>query len=152
VATGADSAPITVVRLLRSRNRCLERFLALCEAYLAALDGGGGLEGLAELQRERESLLRAADLFDRKVSELVPEVAPGGLSAAEREAARAELERKDELVRRILDADLRLISRIEAEKNELLRGIAGARKGAEAISRYKSEWIPEAGEELDAKL
>ena len=146
-----------VLALLRSKNRCLEQFLKASEEFRArsaaqsdALLDSSALEGF---QNRRDDMLRAIDLYDRKIQDTVrtlPEYMKQVPALVE--AVRSALERKEELVKKILHADLEIISRIEETKNQLLRDLQDTKKSKETLGKFKSTWMPKAGEELDRKL
>jgi hypothetical protein len=140
-----------VVTLLRSKNRCLERFLELSEDFLRPAEQGD-LSALPSFEARREATLKAYQLFDRKASEAISALTPADRTPELVEAVSAALRRKEELVHRILDVDLRIISRIEQAKNDLLKELALSRRNQAAVGRFKSTWMPESGEGLDEKL
>lgn len=140
-----------VLTILRSKNRCLERFLELSLSFAREMDKDD-LSGLAQFQERREDIIKALDLYDRKITEAVSllpliERTPELIQAVE-----SALTRKDELVHKILEEDLKIISRIEDTKNNTLREMGSTRKTKEIVGKFKSTWVPESGEGLDKKL
>ncbi len=146
-----------VLALLRSKNRCLERFLALSETFRERSRAGGeawcDLQSLNDFQDNRDASLKAIELYDRKIQEAV-DVLPSHMRQVPQlvDAVRSALERKEELVKRILEADLEVISKIEDVKNRLLKDLNGTRRSREVLSKFKSTWIPRSGEELDKEV
>jgi hypothetical protein len=147
----ASNGEKLILTLLRSKNRCLERFIAISNEFLAQAGRGefGDLEGF---ELRRESTLKAIELYDRKISEAVLQLAEGRRTQSLVEAVKDALDRKDALVHEILDIDMRIISLIEQEKNRLLQELSSARRGKDLLGKFKSGWVAESGEELDAKL
>ncbi len=138
-----------VLSLLRSKNRCLEKFLAISREYL---DAGAAFENLGIFETRRDATLKAIELYDRKLAESISLIAAADRTPEMIEGVKRELDRKEQLVHEILDLDLRIIGKIEEEKNRLLQQVANARKGKEVLSRFKSTWVSESGEELDETL
>ena len=62
-----------VVRLLRSRNRCLEKFLAVSTRFLkhqSSLD----LSSLQKLEDARNHAIKAFQLYEKKINEIIPSI------------------------------------------------------------------------------
>jgi len=137
--------------LLRGKNSCLRKFRALSRDF-AGRATQGDLTGLTEFESRRESILKAIALFDRKIDFVVPEIRETEKTSELVLRVEASLSEKEGLVKDILEADLAIISRIETEKNRILKDLTANRKGAETLSKFKSTWIAESGEELDQKL
>lgn len=138
-----------VLTLLRSKNRCLERFLGLSREFVA---DGAPVGQLDLFESRRDATLKAIELYDRKIAETVPLITDQERTPELIQRVSAELARKEVLVHQIVDLDLKIIGRIEEEKNKLLQQAAVARKGRQALSRFKSTWVPESGEGLDETL
>jgi hypothetical protein len=141
-----------VLALLRSKNRCLERFLEVTIHFWAEAQDGK-LENLAFFENQRESTLKAIDLFDRKLAQSI-EALPAKARPNESltKDIRAELDLKEALVHQILSIDLKIISKIEEARGQILKDLTQTRKGKESLSKFKSTWLNESGEELDQKL
>lgn len=140
-----------VLKLLRSKNRCLERFLTLSEEFLT-LAVKGDFSELQAFQGRRESTLKAMDLFDRKISEVVTALPYAQRTPSLIEAVKKALNEKEILVHQILEVDLKIISKIEDEKNNLLKELSSSRKSRAVLGKFKSTWVSGAGEELDETL
>lgn len=143
------------VSLARSRNRCLERFLTLSIGFLQFLESAPAeLEGeLRRFERERDSILKGLDLFERKLRE------EGELlGSAERpspeviQELKLQLHRRDEIVHRILDTDLRIMGLIEQTKARLLKELSKDRTAKERLGKFKSGTGQFAGAGVDQKV
>lgn len=141
-----------VLALLRSKNRCLDRFLSISRDFLAALEGGAGLSGLERFQLDRDACLKAIDLYDRKISEAVPLLPSEVRTPSLSESVKTQLDRKQSVIQSILAVDLEIMSRIEEARNDLLKDLSESRKNTEKLGKFKSRWVPEAGEGIDRKL
>jgi hypothetical protein len=141
-----------VLALLRSKNRSLEGFLAISRAFLDSLEAGSDLAGLDRFHAERDASLKTIDLYDRKISEAV-NLMPTEVRTPELvEEVRAQLDRKESTIREILTLDLEIMARIENARNALIKDLSATRKSQETLGKFKSRWVPEAGEEIDQKL
>lgn len=141
-----------VLALLRSKNRCLEKFRDLSRDFLIDCARKDEFSKIQLFQEKRDSTLKAMDLYDRKVTEAVEFISARERTPELADAVRSELARKDAFVQEILALDLEIISRIEDAKNRLLHEFAASRKSKESLSKFKSKWIPSSGEEIDRKL
>lgn len=137
-----------VLGLLQSKNRCLNRFLKITERFLSAKD----LSALPAFEQERESILKALDLYDRKITGVVM-----GLTDLERTPELSKqvedaLETKHFLVNQILALDEKIIARIEDEKSRLVREMNQTQKTRDTVNKFKSAWIPDSGDGIDETL
>ena len=79
-----------VLSLLRSKNRCLEKFLEASTDFLTQARSTDSLPDLPAFEARRDAILKAIDLYDRKVNEAVAmlpqgpkaRTLPEGLAAA----------------------------------------------------------------------
>jgi len=139
-----------VIGLLQSKKRCLRRFLEVSEQFAVKAEQGD-LSGLASLEVRRERSIKTLGLIDRKITETVRALAPEARTRALSQAVRHELDDEVYLVQSILSADNRIMNCIEVEKQRLAREMASNRKSHDAAGRFRSTWVPEAGEGLDQK-
>lgn len=139
------------MRLLQSKNRCLGRFLNLSQDFLART-AGEGYAGLERFHRTRDRMVRALELFDRKVAESIALIP----TLAEREALadriKPVLAERETIVREILAVDEQIILGIERERARIADELGVSRKGKDALGKYRSQWMPESGEGIDQKL
>lgn len=140
-----------VIALLRSKNRCLERYLALSAHFLVSADRGE-FDGLEQFQLRRDSLLRGIDLFDRKITEAIALMPAESRGQELAQAIEPLLAAKESLVNRILDTDERILARIRDESARVLAQVHQSAQSGDKISRFKSGWIQENGEKLDETL
>lgn len=142
-----------VLSLLRSKNRCLEKFLETTTEFVAQWEKAGQLGDLTAFQSSRDAILRAIDLYDRKISEAVQEISSVPHPSSNFvERVRAVLEQKNRLIQKILLADEPILQKIEAEKSRIRGEIAANLKQSQLVQKFKSTWIPESGEEFDRQL
>lgn len=140
-----------VLGLLQSKNRCLKKFLELSAEFLKSAEKGD-LSALSDFESRRDAIVRVLELFDRRIAEAIQR-----LPAAERSdmliaAIHRELEAKNTLVQSILSVDEKIMMSIEREKDRIAQDIASSEKGKNMVKKFKSSWVPESGEEFDAKL
>lgn len=152
-----------VLSFLRSRNRCLERYLSASQTFLNSAERGD-FSGLESVQAYRDSVLRAIDLFNRKISASLNITAKGSslhiclptLSAALPDNIKEEiswaLSTREVLIHKILATDTKILLKLDEEKARIQRELGTTRKGGEIVRKFKSEWVGESGEGLDRKL
>lgn len=141
-----------VLSLLRSKNRCLEKFLQASSEFLTLARSSGTLPELPSFEARRDAILKAIDLYDRKVNEAVAGLPRGPRPKELVAAVEISLKEKDTLVHRILAVDEQILQLVEEEKTKVLKEMASNQKRAALTQKFKSSWIPEAGEEIDKKL
>ncbi len=139
-----------VLVLLRTKNKCLERFLDVSSEFLSKIENDQFTD-LSSLQHRRDSILKAIDLFDRKLET--------ALNQFKREDAKkfipemkAYVARRDGLLEKIKFIDIQLLRLIEFEKERIQKEISSELKVKKRISKFKSEWISTSGSEVDQKL
>lgn len=142
---------VSLLQVINGKNRALKRFLDISTAFLGSAERGD-LSGLQGFQNRRDAVIRALDLYDHRISRGVSSLVPEDRTERLVREVREALERKDALIHEILAVDLKIISLIDREKNEILRQIATNRKQRDTLSKFKSAWMPEPGEELDGSL
>src|SRR5688572_23953438 len=140
-----------VLKLLRSKNRCLEKFLRYSQEFLTYAEGGD-LSTLQYFQSRRDATLKALQLYDRKISEMVAQLSPSERTTSLIESVRQTLELKGKLIQSILATDQKIISKIEDEKKRILQELSSSDRNKQLVRKFKSGWIAEAGEKLDGKI
>jgi hypothetical protein len=137
-----------VIKLLRSKNRCLRRLLDLTDRFLNEND----LEALSGLQTQRDAIFKGLDLYDRKISEALSLLTSDRRTPELIATVQAILFEKDSLIQGIIRKDNELMARIDAKKAQLLEEVAASRKSRDLVGKFKSGWVRESGEEFDQKL
>ena len=140
-----------VVGLLESKNRCLRRFLELSSEFLLATDQGN-FSGLEAFHTKRDATLKTLELYDKKIALEIPRIPTQAERTAAANRVRQILEERDQIVAKILNTDERIICRIEQEKARIAAELASSRKNKTHLNKFRSQWVPESGEELDKKL
>lgn len=96
-------------------------------------------------------MIKTLGLIDRRITEAVRAVPSAARTSTLSQAVQNNLDEEAFLVQSILLADNRIVECIEREKERLQKDMAANRKSHEIAGRFKSTWVPEAGEELDQK-
>ena len=142
---------MNLLGLIKSRNRCLERVLALTDDYSSQPESAD-LEGLEPFQEKRAVVFKAIDLYDRKISEVITEMPRLEKTNALVDAVKALVRTKEELTRQIFISDDKVIRKIEASQAALAKELQNARRSKDALNKFKSNWVSENGEEVDKTL
>ena len=141
-----------VLSLLRSKNRCLLRFLEASKNFIAEAQSLGALPSLPEFEAERDSILKAIALYDRKITDAIPHISAENRTPELSKAVSASLEIKDDLIAEIMVIDQQVLKLVEEEKNRVARELASTNKNRNLVQKFKSTWVAEAGEEIDKTL
>ena len=140
-----------VVSLLKSKNKCLQRFLEVSLTFLdqASSQDFSNLQGF---QDQREASLKAIDLYDRKITESIA-LLPQLEHMAELSFAVEELlQRKHQIVAQIVAVDEKIVAQIELEKLRIQRELNQSQKSKDTVGKFKSAWVPNSGDSLDETL
>jgi hypothetical protein len=140
-----------VLRLLENKNRCLQKFLQVSEDLLVCARAGD-FSTLSAVERRRDAIIKTLELYDRKIAEAVSLLPPSDRDSSLSKRVEALLDAKNNLIQLILHGDEELMTRIRTEKDRIERAINEGERGNSVLKKYKSTWMPEAGEELDKKL
>lgn len=134
----SSEAPQTVVELLCEKNFYLEKFYSLNESQLEFIEGRK-FDGLETFYRTRDGIL---DII-RKIDELVEssDDMPKDANAVDpilKKQIVECLQIKNNLVTKILEQDLKILSAIEQAKSYVIKELAQVRGARKAIGAYKS--------------
>ena len=143
-----------LLSLLKSKKRCLDRFLALSEDFLASARKGE-LNSLPDFHAQREVILKALTLYDRKLSECAA-TAENSLACRESpsllQSIRVWNNDYHSLVIQISAVDHAIMEQLHAESVKIQEELTQARKKQAAVGKFKSGWVPDSGEGLDKQL
>lgn len=137
-----------VIKLLKTKNRCLERVLNLSIEFLSKND----LAGLEAFQIERAAIFKAIDLYDRKIVEQIALLPAAEKNPAMIAQVSETLREKERLIREVLTQDNELMLRIEEKKQKIVEELSSSRKSHELVGKFKSSWLAAGGEELDKTI
>ena len=140
-----------VMPLLHSKNRCLKRYLGLSQSFLKTAESGD-LSGLTEFQEQREIILKAIGLYDRKISEAVTLLPVEDRTGTMVAAVRKSMDEREQIVHAIVAIDDEIIILVDREKSKIARELTAHQRSREMVGKFKSAWIRESGEEIDEKL
>lgn len=143
--------PADVLRVLTSKNRCLERFLNISVEFWEQTEAGD-FSRLEHFHGHREAILRGYALFDRKLNEILALMRDGQENNELAEKIEAGLLTKETLIHQILLTDERIAKNIEAERLRLSKELQQSQKSATLMKKFKSNWMAPGGEEIDQSL
>lgn len=140
-----------VIALLKSRNRCLQRFLDITREFLASADRGdfGGLE---RFLASRDRILKALDLYDHKITRIINALNDREKRRSLAAAVQPLVEAREQLIRDIFLVDREISARIDSEKLRVAGEMGATRRSRQNMNKFKSGWVAEAGEGIDTKL
>jgi hypothetical protein len=128
----------SIIDLLNEKNQHLEKFFRLNEAQLENLTCSN-FNGLDAFYAQREGVLAIINKIDEMIerSNEIPLDSVDIDNAIKNEILTA-LNYKSELVSRILEQDLHILSAIEKEKSGIIKELTQVRAAKKAIGSYKS--------------
>lgn len=144
--------------LLKSRNRCLDRFLKITQLYLNKIQStpDTDLSDLDLFMAEREAVIKALGLFERKITETVDQLCQSeeksSLVNLARPIIEPLLEERVSIIQNIIQTDEKLFKIIDQVKIKIACELGSTRKLKDNINKFKSIWVTEAGEGIDTKL
>jgi len=142
---------IDVIKLIESQNRCLKRFVTDSQQFIASANRGD-LSELYQLQEKRDSIIKALQLYDRKISREVLNLNSKAKTPEFIQTVKELCQQKENLIQSILALDSKIISLIEEEKLRLMKEVSEFEKRTNLTKKFKSTWVSESGEKLDGKL
>jgi len=140
-----------VLRLMRSKNRCLERWLNHSHEFLAQAQAGDFTQ-LRGFETQRDAIIKAIGLFDRKLTEVIACLPHEDRTQLMIEGVKLVEADRMRLVEEILVLDQKVIKEVEAEKARLSSSLGNSEKSKNTVKKFKSNWIPGSGEGIDRKL
>lgn len=140
-----------VIKLIESKNRCLEKYLLLTSQLLEDLEKND-YSTLNTIEVQRESVLKALDLYDRRINDELKNLSPDQKNSDLITQVNLLEQTRTQLIQDILDQDKKIISLIELEKIRLLKESNESEKSSQILKKFKSSWVPEPGEKLDGTV
>lgn len=125
-----------IVHLLTERNRHLNQFSVLNKIQLERVLRGD-FDQVNDFYIAREHLLAVIEKIEIIINEKSKHVSPNVPDEVKKNIE-ILLMNKDQLIKEILDQDLKILSRIECEKTEIISELKNLSKGKKTISAYKS--------------
>jgi hypothetical protein len=128
----------SITELLEEKNQYLEKFFRINEEELEKFVCGE-FENLERFYASREGLLALI----KKVDEIIERsgegpVDPSTVSPQFKKQILDSLQYKNDLVNRILEQDLRILSAIEKEKSSIIKELTQVRAAKKVIGSYKT--------------
>lgn len=136
---------------MQSKNRCLEKLIINSETFLKSAESGD-LSNIGAFEERRNSIIAALQIYDRKISDLITHLSPSEKTHSLIQQAKRYSEINDILIQSISDLDKKIIIKIEEEKCRIMKELSSSEKQNAMVKKFKSTWVPEAGERLDGKL
>ncbi len=140
-----------VIKLFQTKNRCLKKFLEVSTSLVNFLEKGD-FSTLKEAESKREAILKAMELYDRKISETISLLSSSEKTADLKKSVMQELQTKTSLIELILKTEKKIVSSIEIEKEKIHKEILSTEKNKSMVKKFKSSWVAESGEGVDTKL
>lgn len=140
-----------VLRLLKSKNRCLKRFLSYTHDFLKKSEPEL-LPQLSFLLAKRETALRILGLYDRKLSKITQNLRHTDQTDEFIKSLHEIFSEKTTILNEIFKTDLLLTQLIEENIEKTEKELQSSQKSKDTLQKFKSTWIAEAGDALDTTL
>jgi len=151
----SDAAEVrTLLGLLDSQLRILERWSQRGERFVQALvtrtpDDASVLQRFLD---DRDNLLKALTLYDRKIAETVPTIPQADRTRALSQAVEARLNRCQLLIAQTTSQDDQILQALTSRVSELAHDAANTQRSRQILAKFKSQQKPDSGEEVDSQL
>ena len=122
---------------MQSKNRCLNRFLDTSEKFLESAEQGD-LSELDGFQDRRDVILRAIDLYDRKIEQLIAGISSEQKTPEFLKNVKEIIFQKDKIILEIQRVDAKIIHYVMQERESVAREISASRKSRKIIGKFKS--------------
>jgi hypothetical protein len=109
-------------------------------------------ESLDTFLKERDRLLDAVQLFDRKITETVPRIPLQERTPSLSHAISMRLTRARSLLEATASQDSAIFENLSLRAQSLARNAALAQRSRQILSKFKSQPRTESGEEVDSQL
>lgn len=132
-----------VTTLLKDKNEHLFKFLQLNETELINFTQGN-FDNLEIFYQSRETILDLVRCIDGLVEVALKDSpdANGGITPEEKKELLQILNKKNDLVTRILAQDLQILSVIERAKSDIIKDLRQVQAARKAVGAYKSGDAP----------
>lgn len=146
-----------ILSLIRSKNRCLERLMEATRELLTVpteslTEGPADRAPLDIYDRERASVIRALELYDRKLNEIIARLPADARTPAFLEEAKAEIHRNEQLIVSVFNADDIVFRKIADAQARLTGQLATNRRSRDTLAKFKSTWMQDGGDGVDTTL
>lgn len=126
-----------VLSLLEEKNKHLAKFYQMNEIEMTRI-ADGNFDELENFYRNRDGILDLVRTIDTLTEVASQQTQDQDIDEKQRVQVLDLLNQKNELVRQILEQDLKILSLIEQAKSDIIRELGQVRIARKAISGYQS--------------
>ena len=128
----------TIINLLKDKNYHLEKFHELNAMELINFVDGN-FDNLEVFYQSRETILDLVRCIDRLIdAATASQGVPDKISDAAKRTVTSCMHLKSELVQRILEQDLQILSMIEQAKSNIIKELRQVQSAKKAVGAYKT--------------
>ncbi|MFK8138284.1 MAG: flagellar protein FliT [Bdellovibrionales bacterium] len=125
-----------LVEFMNERNNYLDRYFKL-NAREIELFAENNFDSIDAFYETRSAILEVIHALDERIDIEIKQTEVAAIQALENQVAEI-LTYKDEVIEKILDQDLEILSLIETEKNSVMQELMSSKKNKKAVGAYKS--------------
>ncbi len=122
---------------MEERNRYLKKFYTINNEQLKNLKSKK-FEQIEDFYKTRQSIIDIIDILENKIEDIASSLRFEP-SDQIKTSIRYELKKRDEIIRRILEQDLEIISILNEQKIEIVKEITSTAKNRKVFGAYNSE-------------
>lgn len=137
-----------VDELFSAKIRCLEKYVSLSRNLLSELEVGV-FEHLENTYHERDTILRAIELYDSRIDQALLDLPADKVSEERMNRIKQLMEQWKAHLHQAYDLDAQMIALIEKEKDSVQAEMAQTQKSRDVIKRFHSQSGKGSGEGLD---
>ncbi len=127
-----------ITELLREKNHYLLKFLELNKNEILKVTNGN-FDSLDIFYDEREDILNIIQYLDKSIEQSSYSIDSTKITNSQKDHIKQLMNKKDKIVKEILEKDLLLISKIEEQKSNIIRSLRELKHGKKAIKGYSSK-------------
>ena len=130
------------IDLLQRKNHFLEKFLLISEAELINFEAGD-YENIESFYECREKILNIINHIEKDFEATYAQFSDESAQpASEREKVQRIIEHKEDLVGKILDLDLKILSCVDVAKSEIIKELRSIKSGRKVLKGYRAPEAP----------
>lgn len=125
-----------IIQLLEQKNDLLRLFLEISECERKSFKARN-FDNLEELYESREDLLANIQSIDKRIDLYSESESKASLMGEEKSKITGLLAQKQNLVNKILEQDLVILSCVENEKSSIIKKITSVQSGRRLVKAYR---------------
>jgi hypothetical protein len=140
-----------LIKNFQHKNSLLQGFLLCSESFFLELNAGS-FEKVTTFEQDRNISVFHLSLVDKKIGSLIAMIPPAEKTPVLIEKIAQLVQDGQETLNKIRALDTQIIHTITTERDRLKKLVSDSDRSIQLVKKFKSAWLPKAGEKLDGKL